>query len=281
MRLLATFTFLSVFFPKDLSKYDDLFDKMGYAQSRCCNVGCVAMVSPGKKERNTKVVNERKTLELFFDENSYILSSEMRGVVEEHAKRQTDADLTIVGYTDECGTYQQNKILALRRARTVSLAYANVRPDTDITIKAAGEIAAGHNASSRKVHVTESSNIRYLEPMPKIVADIYLLDTSGSISQTDLELIRRSINYYRPQNSKIYISTTSCIRRMTSFSSISPRGGTEIWFSYWYVLDYMRQGQTLAIISDFKSEIPLSSRERARINKKATEKGVTVIAISL
>ena len=73
MRLLTTFTFLSILFPKDLNKYDDLddlFDKMGYAQSRCCNTGCVAMVSPGKKERSVKVINKYKTLELFFDEST-------------------------------------------------------------------------------------------------------------------------------------------------------------------------------------------------------------------
>lgn len=281
MRILATFTFLSVFFPSDLNKYDDLFDKMGYAQSRCCNTGCVAMVSPGKKERSVEVINKYKTLEIFFNENSHILSSEMRDAIEQYTQQKKNVDLTFVGYTDECGTYQQNKMLALRRAEAVKAVYININPDADITIKATGEIAAGHNASSRKVHVTEATNIRFLEPMPKIVADTYLLDTSGSISTSDLELIRRSINYYRPQNSKIYISTTKCVRHMTPFSSISSLGGTEIWYSYWYILDYMKQGQTLAIISDFDSEVPLTSRERIRINEKATKKGVKVIAISL
>ena len=68
---------------------------------------------------------------------------------------------------------------------------------------------------------------------------------------------------------------------MVPFDTITPSGGTEIWYSYWYVLDYMKQGQTLAIISDFKSEIPLTQNERRRIDEKATKKGIKVIAISL
>jgi hypothetical protein len=205
----------------------------------------------------------------------------MYNAIEQYAQQKKSVDLTFVGYTDECGTYQQNKDLALRRAKAAKRAYISTNPNANITIKAAGEIAAGHNASSRKVHITESTNVKFLEPMPKIVADTYLFDVSGSISTSDLELIRRSINYYRHQNSKIYISTTNCVRHMTPFSSISPLGGTEIWYSYWYILDYMKQGQTLAVISDFDSEIPLTSRERIRINEKATKKGVKVIAISL
>ena len=57
---------------------------------------------------------------------------------------------------------------------------------------------------------------------------------------------------------------------------LSPSGGTEIWYSYWKVLDYMKPGQTLLIISDFQSTVPLSNRERKMIEDKVRQKGISV-----
>ena len=62
--------------------------------------------------------------------------------------------------------------------------------------------------------------------------------------------------------------------------SIIPGGGTEIWYSYWKILNDMSPGQTLAIISDFQSRVPLSSREAATIQSIAESKSIRVIAIS-
>ena len=61
-------------------------------------------------------------------------------------------------------------------------------------------------------------------------------------------------------------------------ASITPGGATEIWYSYWFVLDKMSSGQTLAIISDFDSRVPITSRERAVIEDKVRRRGVIVRA---
>jgi uncharacterized protein (DUF2249 family) len=62
---------------------------------------------------------------------------------------------------------------------------------------------------------------------------------------------------------------------------VSPSGGTEIWYAYWYILDKMKPGQTLVIISDFDSTHPLQPWEKASIEKKARAKNIKVKAISI
>ncbi len=64
-------------------------------------------------------------------------------------------------------------------------------------------------------------------------------------------------------------------------ANIRPNGGTEIWFSYYQILDKMKPGQTLLIISDFDSEVKLSPREAEMIERKVRAKGVRVQAIDL
>ena len=80
-------------------------------------------------------------------------------------------------------------------------------------------------------------------------------------------------------NSKIYLSKTGGCYNGQFMSDISPGGGTEIWWSYWNILDKMRPGQSLLIISDFESTVPLSNREAALIRRKVEEKGVKVSSI--
>ena len=62
-------------------------------------------------------------------------------------------------------------------------------------------------------------------------------------------------------------------------SSVTPQSGTEIWYSYWKVIEYMKEGQTLAIISDLQSNVPLTSSESASISRKAQAKQIKVIFI--
>ena len=64
-------------------------------------------------------------------------------------------------------------------------------------------------------------------------------------------------------------------------ANIRPNGGTEIWYSYYQILDKMKPGQTLLIISDFDSEVRLSAREAEMIERKVRAKGVHVRAIDL
>jgi len=261
---------------------DIVFDQMGYAQDRCCVPGCMSRVTPGTGQLITKIRNESLAAVVYFDEDSSILEPQESSKIDSFLDGYDSVGgLALVGYTDSCGSWPYNKALSGRRASAVLRKIKQRFPDAKVKVHAAGEIARGHDPKSRKVYITLSKNIVLREPPPKIIADFYLLDSSGSMSGSTFELYRRAINYHRPAGSKVYIATTGCVSNFTSFAAVSPAGGTEIWYAYWKILDKMKPGQTLAVISDFDSNYPLTKRESDMIRHKVTQKGVRVKIIRM
>jgi len=259
-----------------------IFEQMGDGQDRCCNSGCMVRIRPGQGELVARVKNESHALSVYFLENSAVLSTDSIEKIKTFVTGSpTPPELSIVGYTDGCGTWSHNKDLSIRRAVAVKKQVAKIKPGLKVTVQGAGEVSHGHSARNRKVHLTNSRNIVLYEPPPKIKADFYLLDASGSMQGTKFEVYRRAIIYHRPAGSQVYIATTKCVTTMKSFSSVSPNGGTEIWYAYWSILDKMLPGQTLVVISDFDSKYPLTSREKSMIQEKVRQKRVTVRAISI
>ena len=258
------------------------FEHVGNGQDRCCNTGCVARVTPNKGELVAKIKEKSEVVEIFFDEGSSTLNESDIVKIQDFLKKNgTKADIELIGYADGCGTWSYNKRLSAHRVEAVKKKIMRLNTGVDIKTHAAGELSHGHDPRNRKVHLTLSSNVTLYEPPPKIVGDVYLIDSSGSMAGTKFELYRRSINYHRPPGSLVYIATTACVSSMSSFNSLSPTGGTEIWYSYWYILDKMRPGQTLVIISDFDTTYPLQPWERTAIQKKAQAKKIKVKAISI
>jgi hypothetical protein len=90
-----------------------------------------------------------------------------------------------------------------------------------------------------------------------------------------------AIRYWKPRHARVFVSNDSYIPRGQNISWVRPSGGTEIWFSYWSILDLMTRGQTLIIISDFDSNVSLTPGERAAIEQKARQKGVIVKAVRI
>ena len=113
----------------------------------------------------------------------------------------------------------------------------------------------------------------------KVQADVYLIDASGSMWDGWKKWSEIIAVSYKP-GSKIYLSKTGNCRNGSRMDLVAPSGGTEIWYSYWMVLDSMKKGETLAVISDFDSDIPLTRREAAMINAKVKSKQIKVIAVS-
>jgi outer membrane protein OmpA-like peptidoglycan-associated protein len=251
-------------------------------QDRCCNSGCVARVSPGKREKVAKIRKESKATEIYFEEDSSVLHQAEYSKIQKFLSTVSqDSSITLVGYTDGCGGWKYNQNLSMRRAKRVKQKILSINPSANVSLLAAGEISHNHDPKNRKVHLTLSTNVEVYEPPPVIIADVYLIDSSGSIPETKFELYRRAITYHRPSGSRIYIATTVCNSDKKSFDAISPVGDTEIWFAYWYILDKMKPGEKLMIISDFDSRYPLSDREKIVIEKKVRERKVTVRIISI
>ena len=249
---------------------------------RCAVRDCLCRVYPGTPSAPASVPSPyQRRMSLYFSEDSSELDEGQAGKLRAFARSLGEKNLknvTVIGYTDGCGSSSHNRSLSSARTREVSAVVRSRLPTARISPKAAGENSVGHTAEARRVDVIFHIDRRLTTAIEKIPADVYLIDASGSMwdGWRDWQDI---INASVKPGSKIYLSIMTGCYNGQKITSVSPQSGTEIWYSYWKVLDYMSRGQTLAIISDFNANVPLTSRESDIIRRKAQEKGIEVVMI--
>ena len=144
---------------------------------------------------------------------------------------------------------------------------------------AMSELTSSHEPSARRVDIISSNNYVLSAPPPNLTADHYLLDASGS-SRNYREWVN-IISANKKPRSKLHLSYTRKCTDGTNAANITPSGPTEIWYSYWQVLDKMSAGQTLIILSDFNSRYPLNHSDAVSLQNKAEAKGVKVYAVAI
>jgi hypothetical protein len=217
---------------------------------------------------------------VFYEEDKFFLTHEIKKKVYSFVKSQPKANhFIVIGYTDGCGDHAYNKELSLKRAKEISHYVMNRRPGVVVEMRWVGEVTEKHTARGRRVDVAVRKKVKDVLSPPKLIADFYLIDGSGSMAGSKWNKWIKSISYWRPPHSRVFVSTTGYIPKKQQIKWIQPSGGTEIWFSYWHILDKMKPGQKLIIISDFDSQIPLSDAEFYRIKQKVSQKRVRVVAL--
>lgn len=256
------------------------FQYVAGGQDRCDIPHCLCKVSVTPiSDSRTSTTRSVRRHSVFFSEGSSSLSDGQMQGFNDFLESSTAASYTVVGYTDGCGTHEYNRelvedrVTSLRDRMTTS---ASSRVDSTIFNAEAG---IGHDPAARRVDIIAHTSSRLTTMIDKIQADVYLIDASGSMwtgwkDWTDL--IAAS---FKP-GSRVYLSKTSSCRDHQNLRDVGPGGGTEIWYSYWKVLEWMQPGETLAIISDFQSDVPLTRRESFLIEQKVRERRITVIAIA-
>lgn len=250
--------------------------EIGNAQSRCSLDGCLTEVTTTKPDL-IKEVKRKFYTSVFYDEDEFYLHYELRRRIRDFLKEHpNDTNFVVTGFTDGCGSHSYNKELSRKRADEVARYVMSLRRNALVRLEWKGEITGAHTIGARRVDVAVFKKSTYKTTPPKIVADFYLIDASGSMAGEKWEKWTQAISYWKPRHAKVYVSSTRYIPSWANLASIRPTGGTEIWFSYWSILDEMRAGQTLIIISDLKSNVPLSRSESSRIAQKARQKGVKV-----
>lgn len=254
------------------------------ATQRCVTRHCTCSVRPGPRPTNpTQLVQMERRFEIHFSENSYELSSSSSSGLQHFLQQFQDQgrlEISLIGYTDGCGTSQHNRVLSADRARSVQGVVSQVFPTARISRVAAGEKTSAHYPEARRVDVVVHSSRRIATLIEKVPADVYLIDASGSM-WNDWTRWTDVINASYRTGGRVYVSMTSGCYNGKRLNNVQPQGATEIWYSYWWVLsNAVRQGETLAIISDFKSEVALTTSERRIIESIVAEKQVRIIAIT-
>lgn len=251
-----------------------------YGAERCVSRDCTCRVSLSRIPLESISKSYSATGRVYFEESSAVISiGQAKEIVQYMSENPGQKYFTVTGYTDGCGGNNYNYGLSLRRARAVSDFIKSKRQGSIVTVKAVAELSNGHSPMARRVDITSQATSRSYPDYPEIIADVYLIDASGSMGKSYkgwLSAISRS----RPLSSKVFISYTGQCYNGQDALSLSASGATEIWYSYWYILDSMSRGQTLAIISDFDSRVPLTNSERVRLESKVKKRGVKVIAVT-
>ena len=252
----------------------------GSAKDRCALKDCLCRVGPPRSRSNEEIVQSSSRRQaVYFDEGSHALRSRDRSTLNQWLSPiSKTSSITLVGYTDDCGSHEYNQQLVKDRIDTVRRemrrrGYTGIK---SIVFKA--EASVGHDPSSMRVDVIVHESRRITTMIDKVQADVYLIDASGSMwggwkRWSDIVAVS-----FKP-GSRVYLSKTSSCSHGAPLDHVSPGGGTEIWYSYWKVIDKMKVGETLAIISDFESRIPLTRREAQMIEAKVRSKGIKVIVI--
>jgi len=265
--------------------FNGLYSGVAYSstgEDRCHIRACLCEVRPGPKVSNKEHKKiEKRAFSVYFKEDQHLLSSKQTSDLNnfltffKHKKNKA----SIIGYADGCGSLQHNKELSSKRAEAVYSVVKKFLAPSSIEKISGGESSSTHLAEARRVDLIIHTQRRITTAIEKIPADYYLIDASGSMwsGYKDWnDIISASVK----PNSKVFLSIVSGCYNGRFMRDVRPQGGTEIWWSYWNIIDKMKPGQTLLIVSDFKSQVPLSTREASWIREKVHKAGIIVYSIT-
>lgn len=222
-----------------------------------------------------------KSYTIFFKENEHELSQKQTEGLTAflNKSKKTKVSLSIIGYADACGSKSHNLQLSKKRANSAYLIARRHMKAEVIRQSGLGERGAHHHGFERRVDIIAHTSNLFVTSIEKMPSDFYLIDASGSMWRQHKvwsDIISASL---KPK-SRIFLSITTGCRNGLYINEVSPQGGTEIWWSYWNLIDKMIPGETLLIVSDFQSTVPLSAKERVRFEKKVRASKVIVRSAS-
>lgn len=256
--------------------------EIGYAQDRCSMVGCLAEASSFTPRPQVVEKETKKQTSVFYAEDRFFLEYDLRKKIRDFVdSHPLEKKFVVTGFTDGCGSHEYNKELSRKRAHEVARYLVTLRRDALVELRWIGEATGKHTIRARRVDVAIYKKNKQTITPPKIIADFYLIDGSGSMGGGKWNKWTNAIAYWKPRHSRIFVASADYIPHKARLNQISPSGGTEIYFALWSLLDKMKPGQTLIMISDFRSTVPLSGREFQRIEEKIRQKGVKVAHIRL
>ena len=251
----------------------------GTAEDRCRLKNCLCRAGKPATASSAERREPSRRYSIYFGEGSHVSGrddvSKARSWVSKFSQKSS---ITLIGYTDNCGTHDLNSRLVRRRVEFAERALKNLGYNNIKSVIFRAEASYGHDPASRRVDILVHGNRRTTTMIEKVHADVYLIDGSASMWSTWRKWSDVVGVSFKP-GSRVYLSRTDQCYPGQPLDDIRPYGGTEIWYSYWKVIDLMKPGETLAIVSDFRSTVPLTRREASLIEEKVRAKNIKVIVI--
>jgi len=231
-----------------------------------------------------KCDSRKGSLSIYFDEGkSNLESNDINDLSRYINNNPRTSAYHLEGFTDSCGSASLNAKLGASRVSSV-LSYisryysANSKPRRFTALNYSESHSDSHHDTHKRVDLYPVDSLSQLMDIKP--TDFYLIDQSGSMSKYWKEIQdykfptkARSRSY---STSNVYLSSAmgaSC-RYGDNIKNVSSAGGTEIWYSFYNMIDKMRPGQSVTLISDFDSNVPLTSGEWGVIKAKLISKGI-------
>ena len=256
--------------------------EIGSAADRCSMEGCLVEATTTKPTQQHSENITKEQTSVFYEEDRFFLHYDLRKRIRDFLQEHpSQTRFIITGWTDGCGEHDYNKELSKRRADEVARYVLSLRKGALVELRWVGEATGKHTIRARRVDVAVLKKTQQTITPPKIIYDYYLIDGSGSLSGPKWNKWIGAISYWKPRGAKVFVATANYLPHKTRLDYIKPAGGTEIHYALFYLLDKIPPGKTLLIISDFRSTVPLTPRERERIDQKAAEKGVKISYVKL
>ena len=251
------------------------------AKDRCRTTDCTCLIRKGvvpiPVSGSTRI--ERRQI-IYFNEGSSVLSSaQVSSIISFTRSSSKNISVTLMGHTDGCGSKEYNTGLSARRASEVRDIIKSVDSNIRINVVTGGERVQYHSSQARRVDIIFHTENQFTTRIEQVPADVYLVDGSGSMWESRSEWIALVNASFRP-GSRIYMSMMTGCYNGQKLDTISPQGGTEIWYSYYTVINKMENGETLLIISDFDSNFPILPWERETIEGIVRRKNISVLTVS-
>lgn len=213
---------------------------------------------------------QNSRLNIYFDHDSYNLERNDKTDIYNFISRNSfSAGYNVEGFTSSSGNYDYNMRLGSQRMfETINYIQRVAQKPYRYTAKSFGERYArsSDTSSDRMVRLTPIPS--FVKLLDLVKTDFYLYDQSGSMSRhwNDIKKFK-----YHSNNVKVYLSTMQGCNSGAHISRTRTSGGTHIWWSFWNMIDKMKPGQSITIVSDFDTTPPLSRREwslfKERLNK--------------
>jgi hypothetical protein len=249
---------------------------------RCTVRDCTCRVIP-QRASGTRTISTTgyNSSSIMFAEDEHALDDEDKETIKDFLQQNPSSQISLIGYTDGCGTHSYNLGLASRRCNNARSFIRSETRGRSARVEVAGEKVEGHLPEARRVDLIAGTVTDIQVSLQSIPADVYLVDGSASMGNRHFQHWTDVISTSFSRNSRVYVSMMTGCRNGQTLNSVSPQNGTEIWYSYFWVIDRMRPGETLLIISDFQSNVPLHPYEARMIEQKVQEAGIKVYAITL
>lgn len=270
--------YLGILFPLIFNHSDgfkESFINTSLDNNGCHTSDCLVEMSV---KNNYSLESRSDKYSFYFPEGSHLLSEFQKEHVYKLAISSGEISFFITGYTDGCGSNESNLILANLRSNELAHQIKKVFPHSKINISIINEESTTHNPESRRVDLYFTKKAISDLNQQRYESDFYLVDGSGSMNGK-FQKWMNVISYAKKKNSRVFLSTTQFYQNGISWFGVKPYGYTEIWHSYWKILDKMKGGQKLIIISDFEPTYPLTREEFNTLDNKVRRLGIDVIAI--